>query len=93
MYLAVKNVQPISNYLLILTFANGEIKQFDMKPYLQTGIFNELNDIAMFNTVRVSFDSIEWDNEADIDPEILYKDSVAIESQIASEPKSEYGQI
>jgi hypothetical protein len=30
----------------------------------------------MFNSVRVSFDSIVWDNEADIDPEILYQDSV-----------------
>ncbi len=91
MYLAVTNVQPTSNYQLILTFANGEIKQFDMKPYLQIGIFYELNDIAMFNTVRVSFDSIEWDNEADLDPEILYTESTEIESQIASEPTNEYG--
>ena len=62
-----------------------------MKPYLQTGIFYELNDIAMFNTVRVSFDSIEWDNEADLDPEILYTESTVIESQLASEPTADYG--
>ena len=29
----------------------------------------------MFNTVHVSFDTIEWNNEADLDPEILYKES------------------
>jgi len=78
MYLAVKTVKPINNYNLILTFDNGEKRQFDMKPYLNKGIFQELKDISKFNTVRVSFDTIEWDNEADLDPEILYENSVAV---------------
>ena len=76
MYLAVKNVIPTNNYNLILTFENGERRQFDMNPYLNTGIFKELRDISKFQTVRVSFDSIEWDNEADWDPEVLYKNSI-----------------
>jgi hypothetical protein len=50
-----------------------------MKPFLETGIFKELKDQSIFNTVRTSFDSVEWDNEADIDPEILYRDSVLID--------------
>lgn len=91
MYLAVKNVQPLPNYHLILTFANGEKRHFDMNPYLETGIFKELQDVSLFNSVRISFDTIEWDNEADMDPEILYKESKAIESQIASEPTTDYG--
>jgi len=78
MYLAVKGVKPINNYNLILTFSNGEKRQFDMNPYLDKGIFQELRDITKFNTVRLSFDTIEWDNEADLDPEILYKYSVKI---------------
>jgi hypothetical protein len=79
MYLAVKNVEPKENYLLLLTFENGEKRQFDLKPYLDFGIFSELKDIRMFNTVKVNFDSIEWDNEADFDPEILYTKSLKIE--------------
>jgi hypothetical protein len=78
MYLAVKGVKPINNYNLILIFSNGEKRQFDMNPYLNKGIFQELRDISKFNTVRLSFDTIEWDNEADLDPEILYKYSVKI---------------
>ena len=78
MYLAVKGVKPINNYNLILTFSNGEKRQFDMNPYLDKGIFQELRDLSMFNTVRLSFDTIEWENEADLDPEVLYKDSVKI---------------
>jgi hypothetical protein len=75
MYLAIKNVQPTPNYELILTFENGETRLFDMNPYLGTGIFKELKDISLFYSVKVSFDTIEWENEADLDPEILYNDS------------------
>ncbi|MFA6925296.1 MAG: DUF2442 domain-containing protein [Bacteroidales bacterium] len=79
MYLAVKNVEPQKNYLLILTFENGERRKFDMKPYLDKGIFKELKDLKIFNTVKTSFDTIEWENEADIDPEILYQKSVKVD--------------
>lgn len=78
MYVAVKGVKPIGNYNLILTFSNGEKRQFDMNPYLDKGIFQELRELSMFNTVRLSFDTIEWKNQADLDPEVLYKDSVKI---------------
>lgn len=79
MYLAIKDVKPKDNYLLILTFENGEKRQFDMKPYLDFGIFQQLKDLKLFKTVKISFDSIEWDNEADFDPEILYQKSLEID--------------
>jgi len=79
MYYRVTEVHPDKDYRLILEFENGETKVFDMKPYLETGIFKELKDEAVFKTVRVSFDSIEWANEADFDPEFLYDESVKIE--------------
>jgi hypothetical protein len=78
MYFSVTDVKPLENYLLMLTFQNGEKRQFDMKPYLETGIFRELKDVRMFRTVKLCFDSIEWDNEADIDPEVLYQKSIKI---------------
>lgn len=79
MYLAIKDVKPQDNYLLLLTFENGEKRQFDMKPYLEFGIFQELKDLRLFKTVKTCFDSIEWDNEADFDPEILYQKSLKID--------------
>ncbi|MES2702900.1 MAG: DUF2442 domain-containing protein [Bacteroidota bacterium] len=78
MYPAVTDVKPASNYTLLLTFNNGERKKFDMKPYLHLAIFRELKDVAKFNDVRVSFDTIEWGNEADIDPEVLFQDGETI---------------
>lgn len=78
MYLAIKEVKPMENYLLILIFENGEKRQFDMKPYLNFGIFQELKDMKLFKTVKPCFDSIVWDNEADFDPEVLYQKSQII---------------
>ncbi|WP_414733475.1 DUF2442 domain-containing protein [Acetobacterium carbinolicum] len=77
MYLAVINVEPLKDYKLLLTFENGEKRIFDVSPYLDKGIFQELKDEEKFKTVRVSFDSIEWCNQADLDPEFLFEKSKA----------------
>ena len=58
MYLAIKQVKPLENYNLLLTFENGERRQFDMSPYLNIGIFQELKDEKMFRTVKTNFDTI-----------------------------------
>jgi hypothetical protein len=50
-----------------------------MTPYLDKGIFTELKDSNLFNTVKVNFDTVEWANEADLDPEFLYEESVKYE--------------
>lgn len=76
LYLAIMDVKPLQDYKLFLTFENGENRIFDVKPYLNKGVFRELKDEKIFKTVRVSFDTIEWINEVDIDPEVLYEDSV-----------------
>jgi len=78
MYLSIKDVKPVKDYLLNLTFENGEKRQFDMKPYLNIGIFHELIDVSMFNTVHISFDTIAWNNDADLDPELLYQMSQSL---------------
>jgi len=32
----------------------------------------------LFNTVAVKFDSIEWSNHLDLDPELLYQKSISV---------------
>jgi hypothetical protein len=75
MYLAVKDVKPLDNYLLLLKFENEEERLFDVKPYLKIGKFKELKDKSLFKSVKVCFDSIEWDNHLDLDPKLLYQKS------------------
>lgn len=77
MYLAVIDVEPLNDYKLLLTFENGEKRIFDVSPYLDKGIFQELKNEEKFRTVHVSFDSIEWCNQADLDPEFLFEKSKA----------------
>ena len=76
MYWTVKSVRPLEGYWLHLTFENNEQRYYDMKPLLNTGVFRSLKDPNMFRTVKVSFDSIAWDNQVDIAPETLYHDGV-----------------
>ena len=75
MYKGIKSVTALEDYKLLLTFKNNEERIFDMNEYLDKGIFTELRDKKMFKTVHVSFDTIEWANGADLDPEILYNES------------------
>jgi hypothetical protein len=75
MYLAVKTVKPLDGYRLLIKFENEEERCFDVSPYLEIGQFTELKDVSLFNSVKVSFDSIEWANHLDLDPELLYQKS------------------
>ena len=74
----VADVRPENNYTLHLWFKNGEEGIFDVKPYLDRGIFRALKDISVFNSVKPFIGSIQWSNEADICPDTLYLDSVKI---------------
>jgi hypothetical protein len=46
--------------------------------------FCELASREAFKTVRVAFDSIEWDNGLDLDPEYLYEHSETIPCEQAA---------
>lgn len=74
----VVDVKPASDYTIILTFANGEVKAFDVKPYLAKGIFKELQNKQLFNAVKPFLGSIQWPNGQDFCPDTLYIDSVPL---------------
>jgi len=78
MYLSIIDVKPLEDYKLLLKFENEEEKIFDIKPYLDVGKFQELKDENLFKTVKISFDTIEWANGLDFDPEVLYEKSSAL---------------
>lgn len=68
----VTAVEPVDNYALIVHFENNEIKRFDVEPYLDKGIFQELKDINYFKRVAVAFGSVEWPHEQDFSYDTLY---------------------
>ncbi len=73
----VINVKPEQNFKLLITFNNGEMKSFDVKPYLEIGIFKELQDESIFNSVKPFLGSIQWANGVDLCPDTLYLEGEA----------------
>lgn len=72
----VQSVRPNPDYTLTIEFANGELKVFDVRPYLETGIFRELKDLRVFNSVRAVLGSVQWPGGQDFCPDTLYLDGI-----------------
>ena len=71
----VKYVLPGNDFTLKLIFSNDEKKVFDVKPYLDFGIFSALKNPEIFNSVKVSCGTVVWENGLDICPDTLYLES------------------
>jgi hypothetical protein len=80
----VTKVKPIINFQLELTFSNGEEKVLDMKPYLKTGRFSELQNEALFASVTCSLGTIQWQNGLDLCPDTLYEESEPYQKKVSS---------
>lgn len=76
MKFSVRQIKIIDDYRIIIAFKDNSVKIFDMKPYLENEVFRELKDYEKFKLAHISFDTIQWPNGVDIDPEVLYEDSV-----------------
>jgi len=71
----VKKNESVENYHLKLWFENGEQKIFDLKPYLNQGVFKSLQNPDLFAAARVVSGSIEWSNNLDLSYDTLYLQS------------------
>jgi hypothetical protein len=75
----VTDVKPSQDFALVLTFSNGEVRLFDVKPYLEKGIFRELRELRAFNSVRPFLGSVQWQGGQDLCPDTLYQESHSLE--------------
>jgi hypothetical protein len=81
----VAGVVPKADYKLELTFDNGEVRIFDVGPFLEKGVFRGLRDEAMFRSAHVWHGTVQWAGEQDICPDTLYEDSTPVaESEVAA---------
>ena len=63
-------------YLIEVTFDNGEVKVFDVKPYIKGTWYGQLEDINYFNAVMTDGYTVVWPNGQDLCPDELYTLSV-----------------
>ncbi len=71
----VRAVVARDDYLLEITFTNGEVGTYDCSPLLDFGVFKELRDLAYFKQARAAGGTVVWPHEQDICPDTLYEDS------------------
>ncbi len=82
--LKVKSVFAQNDYTLLVELSDGRSGIFDVKPYLDKGVFKRLKDKNYFKQVKPFFCGITWPNEQD-----LSADTIAYElKQLESHHKS-----
>lgn len=64
-----------NDYQLIVTFDNGEQRQFDVKPYIKGSWYSGLKDINYFKAAFVNGYTVEWPDGQDLCPDELYYSS------------------
>ena len=74
----VISVKPLPDYRLLIAYATGEQRIFDVKPYIIGEWFGALKDEAVFRTVKPCGTTVEWADGQDIAPHELYDLSVAV---------------
>jgi hypothetical protein len=68
----VIRVKTLPDYWLQAEFENGELRRFDMKPYLNYPAFSSLKDDALFEKAHVLHGTVAWSDEIDISPDTVY---------------------
>ena len=64
----------IGPYVLRVSFNDGSAQTINFRPVLAGELYGPLNDIAVFNKVRLDSEvhTLVWPNEMDFDPATLH---------------------
>ncbi len=76
--LKVEKVEHVKGYYIVCTFNNGEKKKVDISALFHLPIFAELKDMSEFLKFGLDPFTVCWENGADIAPNYLYSNGVAV---------------
>ena len=79
-YPKIMNVEPLNDYKIKLCYETGEIKLFNVLPYISGKWYEELKNNDYFRSVHLVSNGygIEWGNGQDIAPHELYDLSISV---------------
>jgi hypothetical protein len=80
MYWDVQRVIPLSDYRLYVEITDGRRGIFDVKPYLDHGVFRELRNLDYFRQVGIVLGALTWPHEQDIAPDTLVAELVPVDA-------------
>ena len=69
--LKVIKVNANNDYTLSVELSDGRSGTFDVKPYLEKGVFKQLKDRNYFKQVKPFFCGIAWPNEQDLSADTI----------------------
>jgi hypothetical protein len=80
MFLHVEHCEYVKEYILRVSFNNGDTVEVDLKDELNGPIFKPLQSIEYFRLFKKSSDTntVEWPNGADFAPEFLLEKGKAL---------------
>lgn len=71
-------VTAIEDYKLFILFDNGEKRIFDTKPLISGEWYGKLKDERVFQSVRITGNTVEWVDGQGVCPDDLYYMSVPV---------------
>ena len=69
--LKVLKVDAKNDYTLFVELSDGRSGFFDVRPYLEKGVFTELKNKNYFKQVKPLFCGIVWPNEQDLSADTI----------------------
>ena len=71
----IRGVEPVGGHVLRVTFASGEVRRLDCRPFLDRGVFRALRDEAEFRRVTPinGGSGIGWPSGADLSRDTAYR--------------------
>lgn len=72
-------VQYLSRHKLELKFSNGDVRIFDITPYLEYPVFKPLQEEKFCALAKVFNGTVAWDENIDLDPDTLFLESKPVD--------------
>lgn len=76
------HVHAESNGMVFVEMADGKQGRFDVRPYMTSVFFRELQHEDYFRQVRIFFSGIGWPNGQDFGPDTVAAELVLLEKSI-----------
>ncbi len=65
-------VTALDQLVLMVKFSNGELRRFDLKPYMACTAYHPLKNETLFRTARIVHGTVVWNEEIDVSPANFY---------------------
>ena len=76
--LKIVDAEYVEDYILRLTFNNGEVRLMDFSSLMEKGVCRRLRDLDYFKSFTLDPFTVDWNNEIGFAPRFLYERSILI---------------